>query len=304
MPHARSRAQQRIARARLAAAAALALLALTAGCSGAREAAPRPTIVVSVPPQAWLVERLVGDAAEIVVMIPPGASPATFEPELGQLRALSRASLYVKVGHPHFPFEATWIDRLLADHPELRVIDLSLGEGSGDHDPHLWLSPARVAAMIEPLAEALKTAVPDAAGELPARSDALQRDVAATDAALRSVLASARGKSFLSVHAAWGHLAADYGLIQIAVEQDNKAPDPHRLTELIDRARALGIPVVFAQPQFDPASAELIAAELGARVEWIDPLARDWADNLVRVAKQLAAATRETAAQPDRAVDG
>jgi zinc transport system substrate-binding protein len=53
---------------------------------------------------------------------------------------------------------------------------------------------------------------------------------------------------------------------------------------LIERARAENVHVIFVQPQFPSASAELVATEIGGEVVPIDPLARDWLANMRRVA--------------------
>jgi zinc transport system substrate-binding protein len=45
---------------------------------------------------------------------------------------------------------------------------------------------------------------------------------------------------------------------------------------------------VFVQPQVSRKEAELIAAQLGARIVVLDPLERDWLSNLRRVADALA----------------
>ena len=108
------------------------------------------------------------------------------------------------------------------------------------------------------------------------------------DAELREKLADKRGGSFLVFHPAWGHLAREYGLVQIAIERHGKTPDPASLARLMREARNAGVRVVFAQPQFDPSGAELVAREIGARVETLDPLAYDWSANLLHVAASLA----------------
>ncbi len=94
------------------------------------------------------------------------------------------------------------------------------------------------------------------------------------------------------LHPAWGYLAEEYGLVQIAIQHENREPDPHRLARLIKRARDLDVEVIFQQPQFDGASARVVAEAIGGRVEALDPLAADWADNLVHVAERLAAESR------------
>jgi len=287
----RGRAGWAWAAARLWALGALAL-PLGAGCRAAKDAPARPVVAVSVIAQRWLVERLAGDQVEVVVMIPPGARPDGYEPELAQLRALARASLYLKVGHPHFAFEEAWTDRLLAERPDLLVVDSAQGAPALEHDPHLWVSPRRMAAVVGPLADALARVAPDGAARIREREPALRAEIAETDAKLREILAPARGRSFVVLHPAWGQLAEDYGLIQISIQHENKEPDAHHLAGLVARARALGVGVVFTQPQFDDNAARVVADAIGARVEHLDPLAPDWADNLEHVARRIAAEAR------------
>jgi zinc transport system substrate-binding protein len=97
------------------------------------------------------------------------------------------------------------------------------------------------------------------------------------------------GRRFYVFHPAWGSFAAEYDLDQVSIEVDNKEPDPRQLATLIQRAREEKARVIFAQPQFSKRSAELLAAEIGARVVVVDPLAHDWETNL----RQAAAAFRE-----------
>ena len=69
----------------------LITLALTAGllclaaCSGgetttADERVEKPIIAVSIIPEQTFAEAVCGDLAEVITMIPPGGSPANYEP--------------------------------------------------------------------------------------------------------------------------------------------------------------------------------------------------------------------------------
>ena len=51
--------------------------------------------------------------------------------------------------------------------------------------------------------------------------------------------------------------------------------------------------VIFVQPQFATSSAEVIAKEIGGVVLPIDPLARDYIDNLDQKTRQIAEALGE-----------
>ena len=61
-------------------------------------AAEPPLVYVSIQPQAWFVERLAGDAVRVEVLVGPGDSPATFDPDgdIVDTRATSK-SLYGRI---------------------------------------------------------------------------------------------------------------------------------------------------------------------------------------------------------------
>ncbi len=247
-------------------------------------------VVTSVLPQAYFVERLGGGLVDVEVMIPPGASPLTYEPSISQMRAMSRAAVYVKVGHPSFPFEAAWLDRLLAENRSARVVDSSSGCAVGPGDPHVWLAPGCARIMARHIADALSAVRADHAAEVRSNLQAVLEEIDALDAEIRASLAGYPGRRFFVFHPAWGYFAAEYGLEQVAIEQGAKEPSPDQLMRLIQRARADGVGVVFAQPQFDDRSARLVAQEIGGSVAVVDPLAKDWPGSLRAAARAFAEA--------------
>lgn len=274
-----------------AVAAWLLLGLLTTFCNG-RPVESRPVVAVSVLPQAYFVDRVAEGLVRVEVMIPPGASPTTHEPTLAQRKALAEAVLYVRIGHPHFSFEQAWLDRLLTDRSELAVVDSCAGlEGIGD-DPHVWLVPRFVRSMVLRIAAALTSRFPEHTAQLAANRDRLLEEIDAVDADVRRALAGKQGGVFLVVHPAWGSFALEYGLEQLALHSERKEPTPKRLATLIARARTLGIDTVFAQPQFDRAIAEVVAGEIGGRVELLDPFAYEWSATLRSTALRLARAVR------------
>jgi zinc transport system substrate-binding protein len=240
-----------------------------------------------VLPQAFFVERVADDLVNVEVMIPPGANPVTYEPTMRQLTAITHATLYVKVGHPNFAFERAWLEKFLADSPGVQVVDASAGVERKAGDPHVWVSPACARIMVKNIAAALIERLPAHQAMLEANRDQLLAEIDAVDAELRTLLQGQTGRKFLVFHPAWGYFAEEYGLEQIAIEQGAKEPDARALAALITQAKAEGIQVIFVQPQFDRRSAELIAQEIGGTVAVIDPLARDWLQNMRQVAAAL-----------------
>lgn len=250
-------------------------------------------VVVSVPPLAFLAERLVGPERPVVVMVPPGASPALYEPTVEQMRAVSRASLYVAVGHPRFPFERGWLEQIAASNPDMPVVRAGEDCRMSPGDPHLWMSPACVRRMVGVLAGALADRGGHPPDSLPARRRSLLAEVDRVDARVAALLGPHRGRAFLVFHPSLGYLAREYGLRQMSIQRGATEPGAGELARLIREAREAGIRTVFVQPQFSREAARLVARELtGGSVETVNPLARDWAGNLVGIARRLAASFR------------
>jgi len=65
----------------------VAVLLLTAGCTGVdhREQDAAIVVAVTIAPEQEFVERVGGDHVRVVLLVPPGADPHTYEPPPGIL---------------------------------------------------------------------------------------------------------------------------------------------------------------------------------------------------------------------------
>lgn len=293
----------------------LILLSLITVLAAPAAAADKPiTVAVSIPPQAWLVKQIGGEYVNPLVMLPPGASPATYEPGPRQMADLGQAKLYLAIG---VPFEKVFLPRLKAQLPKLTVVPMQAGiklrrlEGHHHHgeeghehkkplpgheagapDPHVWMGPQQMQIMAVNTAQALTTidqahakAFQDNLQKVMAKLDALNEEMA-------RILAPLKGRTVLVYHPAYGYLLDTYGLKQEAVELEGKEPGPRRLAELIDEAKEDGVKVIFVQPQFNPASAATVAQAIGGVVVSLDPLAYDYLSNLRSLAAKISQGLR------------
>lgn len=269
---------------------------------------PAPTaalnVTVSILPQKYFVERIGGEYVAVSVMVGPGASPETYEPKPAQLQALSQADAYVTIG---LPFEEAWMARITETNPHMVIVDttqsiermpMPASHSHGEEethtgipenpDPHIWLSPRLVKVQAQTICAALTALDPQHQATYQANLARFLADVGALDAYIRQTLAGVKNRKFMVFHPAWGYLARDYNLEMVAIEVGGQEPSAAELAALVTEARAEGIRVVFAQPEFSTRSAETIAREIGGQVLLIDPLAFDWLDNLRRVADTFA----------------
>lgn len=255
---------------------ALTLAAIASAACGPQPVSERPRIVATVLPLAGIVDRIAPDLVEVSVLIPPGANPVTHEPSLSHLRDASAADVIFQVGHPAFAWESTWLDDLAQSKAAVRV-SVATDCAAVPDDPHVWLSPACARAMATTMADALVTVLPAARDSIRRSLDAFMAEVDDVSAVAGLRLAGRPGAAFLTLHPAWGYVAREYGLEQLAIlEHGSGDTGPGELAAVIERARREGLRDVIAQPQFSAGPAELVADELGGRVLLLDPLTRDW----------------------------
>jgi len=277
------------------------------------DAAPHPngtlSIFVSILPQAYFVERIGAERVTVEVMVKPGQDPHTFEPTPQQMARLAEADVFFRIG---VEFENTLIPRIQSTMKELVVVDcregirlrqmeahgvdgeeqekVGAGHEEGEHegtDPHIWLSVRNAILLSGTMHEALVRLDPEGKEIYDRGYRGLVKDLEALDRRIARILEPVKGEPLFVFHPSFGYFADDYGLKQIAVETGGAEPSARQLARLIAEAESSGVRVIFVQPQFSRKSAETIASEIGATVVPIDPLARDYIDNLEKMARAV-----------------
>ena len=229
-----------------------------AACAQEQVDQGRIRVAVSILPQAEAVRRVGGEKVGVVVMIPPGANPATYELAPSQLRKLSKADMYVRVGE-NFIFEKAWMNKIVGINPGMPVVDCSEGVELLGADPHIWLSPKNAWRMARNVFRGLAQIDPDSRVYYEQNLKGYQQELDELGAEIAQVLAGLQNRKFMVYHPAWAYFARDYSLEQIAIEKEGKHPTPRGIARLIKLARQDGITTIFASPQFRTDNAELIA---------------------------------------------
>ncbi len=266
------------------------------------ESTPLLAVVATVFPLELIARELAGERVTLASLVPPGASPHTFEPLPSDVKDLVRADLVLCIGGEY----DAWIRKLLsAGHKELHVVKVIELPGlvplsadpravvheessaqltdskahpsrqASDVDPHVWTDPLRVRDAIAPgVAHALIEL--DVKGEAHYREHLanFQRRLSELDAEIRALLTRAPQRNYVSFHAAWRYFAARYGLTEVAVVQETggEEPAPGELARLVRTAAAKQVTTILIEPQLNPELARVLAAEFGGRTILVDPL--------------------------------
>lgn len=258
---------------------------------------------VSILPQAYFVERIAGDHAEITVLVGPGQSPATYDPTPHEIAHLSDADVFFKIG---VPFEKRLLEKAIKIIPDLYIVDTRKGvtlrsieehdhhpehhsHADGD-DPHIWLNPLMVKIQAATICKELKRLRPDLADLFDSNLAEFHDDLDKLDSHMEELMAPYAGRRFYAFHPSYGYFADRYGLKQVAVEIAGKGPGARQLADLIQHAHDDNIRVIFIQAQFATATAEAIAHEIDGEAVTLDPLSRDYLVSMEDMAEKIAEA--------------
>ena len=282
---------------------ALNIIIILAAMQSYSYAESRIKIVTTIPPLAFFIENIGGEKVEIETLVPPMGNPHTYEPTHKQMSILSRADLFVKAGSG-IEFELLWMERLIDLNSGMPVCDSSESihlidmadneheeeEESGHHhhhhkDPHIWLSPGNAVMMSKNILGAIIDIDPHNSEYYENNCRRLINNLQSLKKDISNRLKNVKNRQFYIFHPAWGYFARDFSLTQIPVEYSGKEPTPARMANLIKRARKENIRVIFTSPQFSKKNAEVIAREIDGRVDFIDPMAGDYINNLEKTAQ-------------------
>lgn len=247
-------------------------------------------LTVSVEPVAWLVRNVAGQRATVDTLLPAGACPETFHPGPKALQAAVASDLVLFVGGD---FEDPWLALLLEARPDLRLAMLGLGlaENMDRNLFGIWLDPARAKILARRAAQALELLDQDRAEEyrqnlqeLEARLDRLGEQVTALFQDLDE------RRLFFCGRPDWTWLARAQGLDQKAVAGPLDMPSPSEQKTALIEARRCGAQYVLDRPRCGSKAARALALRLKTQILPVDPLARDYEDNLLAAARRIRAA--------------
>lgn len=276
------------------------------------------TVTVSILPQKYFVEKIAQDKINVNVMVKPGYSPATYEPQTSQMKLLSNSKAYFSIG---VPFESAWLEKFENANKDMPIIDTTKGivklkmsehdhhdeedkheeedkhleeknsddmhHHEGGLDPHVWLDPILVKVQAKNIYEALLQIDAKNAAFYTKNYHLFITELDSLDKELRAILSNVSKKEFMVFHPSWGYFAKRYDLEQIAVEKEGKEPKPKEIVALIKESKEHNIKVIFVSPQFSKKAAKTIARSIGGNVVVIDHLSYEYKTGLINTAESI-----------------
>jgi ABC-type Zn uptake system ZnuABC Zn-binding protein ZnuA len=283
----------------------VAVLGLLGGARGSAQTNPRPKLAATIFPLYDIVREVGGSVADVVVVLPPGASPHTFEPTPAGVRNLTGAGVLFMIGHGLDDWAARMARGVGVRRTVIVDCGITLRQRGGSVDPHYWLSIANAKKIAATVAEEVERLAPAQRGEVRRALAVYLARLEATDGEIRRLLADLPNKRIATFHDAFGYFADAYGLEVVATFEPfpGKEPGPRFVQEFQRTVRATGLRVLFAEPQLALAPLGPIASDLGVTLSVLDPLGgvpgrQSYMDLMVFDARQVAAASRAPGGGP------
>ncbi|MDA0988893.1 MAG: zinc ABC transporter substrate-binding protein [Chloroflexi bacterium] len=238
----------------------------------------KTSVVTTLYPLEYFAQRIGGDDVSVTNLLKPGVEAHSFEPTPADIRKLEAADVIVYNGSGLEP----WIDRALSTisssgGPRLIVeasYEWQQESNAGEIDPHVWLDPLKSIELVKLIRDGITSANPDGAAIYATNATGLLTKLLSLHQTFVEGLADCSLDSFVTSHAAFGHLAERYSLEQIPISglSPEAAPGPADLARIADTIRELGMSYVMVEPIISAAYAETLAREINARLLPLHPL--------------------------------
>jgi len=271
----------------------LLAIAFAAGCvrtpAKPAEEDGKMLVYTSFYPMYDFAQKIGGYQVRVVNMVPTGTEPHDWEPTAPDIAGLEKAKVFIYngAGLEH------WTKDILSSlqNKDLLAVEAAAGitlqeghshEESGHSnedpasasDPHVWLNPLYAKKQMEAITAAFVKADPTNSAYYEENFAKYSNQLDALDNEFREALAHLPKKEIIVSHAAFGYLCDAYGLTQVGIEglAPDSEPDPARMAEIIEFAKAHNVKVIFFEELVSPKVAETIARAIGAQTAVLSPL--------------------------------
>ncbi len=258
-------------------------------------------VSVSIVPQELIVKKVAGDLVDLYTLIPPGNSPANYQPSPQLIEDFQRSKIYFTID---VPAEESILESLgkntevvdLADivdkKYEARFFSADKKDNHKGHnhvgrDPHIWLSIKRTIVMSEVIRDELIRLDPEHKKVYQENAKEFIDYLNRLDKEIKEEVKLIDNKSFIIYHPSYGYFADDYGIQMYEIEKEGKEATIQDLAKIIDFANEKNIKKIFYQEEFDSQQAKIIADEINGNAFKLKPLSLEYLENLKEMIKIL-----------------
>ena len=260
----------------------LCMVCALGACGAAPADKKKLTVVCTLFPQYDFVRQIVGEDADVVLLLPPGTESHAFDPTPSDIVRIGSADLFVYIGEEM----ETWVGGVTSELDRGKATILNVSDALGlrlsahaEHDghaedgdavdPHIWTSPVIAKRMVQLLLDTLLELDAAHAARYSENAGVLLAQLTQLDGTFRAVTQSA-GLHTIVVGSRFAlrNFTEEYGLKYIAAFDsctEESEPSAAAVAAIVREIEAQDLPVIFYEEMIVPTTAQTIAAETGVQ---------------------------------------
>ena len=260
-------------------AGALVLTGCGRGSASGSSTDGRVGVVAAFYPLAWAASIVGADHVDVTSLTATGAEPHDLELTPRQVASVSDAKLVVYIAgfQPSVDDAVAQTNGTALEVSAIASKDYPSGSaaaaGSG-RDPHLWLDPVNMIAIVDAVRDRLISLDPAHTSAYTANAEAAVGRLAVLDTAWSAGTQKCRSRDLVVSHDAFGYLSQRYNFRQVGISglSPDAEPSPSKIAAVTDFVRAHKVTTIYYETLVDPKIAQTIATSTGAVTAVLDPL--------------------------------
>jgi len=251
---------------------------ISVACNNGSSDDTKTSVITTIYPLEYFAQRIGGEEVSVVNLLKHGIESHSFEPMPEDIRRLDAADVIIYNGSGFEPWMGRALSAISNSAGPRLIVEAShewvQENDTADIDPHVWLDPLKAMDQVKLIRDALSSANPNGAAGHATNAQNLLTELSSLHQNFIVELADCALDSFVTPHAAFGHLAERYGLEQIPISglSPEAEPGPTDLARIADTSRELGVRYVMVEPIISTSYAETLAREINAQLLPLHPL--------------------------------
>lgn len=271
---------------------AAASVTLLLGCR--RNNSDRKIVIVSIEPQRWILEKIVGDKIQVISFLNGNSDPENFDPPLSTIKSASKSLSYFKTGF--LPWEDMIVERIKGGNDGMKMVTVANGikpvtgthgHGHSDEvDPHIWTSVKNAKIIAKNMFDAITELDSMNSSYYKENFDKLINELNSLDSAFESIK-NQNSKNIIVYHPILSYLARDYNFNQIVIGSENKEFSISNLKDKLQEIDDNPYSIAFYQPNGELGQLNALLGKTDIRMIEINPMNYDWDIEMNKILEAL-----------------
>jgi zinc transport system substrate-binding protein len=247
-------------------------------------------VAVTIFPLYDIVKNIAGDEVKVVNILPPGASPHTFDPTPQEVKKIVGSRAIFSIGHgldnwSQILAKSVDINNIITVDKNIELIDSTHehGEVEDEHehesesdgkDPHYWLSVPNAIGIASQIKDELSNLFPEKTSQFEENFNDYEIRLQNLDTDIYSKFKKLPNNKISTFHNAWAYFGRDHGLVITTTFEEFPGEEPtvEYLKEFQKKIKDNNVKVIFSEPQFSTKSLEPIVKDLDITISTLDPI--------------------------------